>query len=162
VLEITETVLMKNTEAALKVMQALKALGIRLAIDDFGTGYSSLSYLQKFPLDVLKIPREFVEGLHGGKQPWALAKAILVLAETLQLRAIAEGVETLEEVEALRRIGCEFMQGYYFARPLGEAEAGDLLVQNLVHGLTLPIAAQGSPLLEAALHRERRAARGWS
>ena len=158
VLEITETVLMKNTEAALKTMQALKALGIRLAIDDFGTGYSSLSYLQKFPLDVLKIPREFVEGLHGGKQPCALAKAILALAETLQLRAIAEGVETLEEVEALRRIGCEFMQGYYFARPLGEAEVADLLVQNLVHGLTLPITAQGSPLLEAALHRERRAA----
>lgn len=160
VFEITETVLMKNTEAALRVMQALKALGIRLAIDDFGTGYSSLSYLQKFPLDVLKIPREFVEGLHGGKQPCALAKAILVLAETLQLRAIAEGVETLEEVEALRRIGCEFMQGYYFARPLGEAEVADLLVQNLVHGRTLPITAQGSPLLEAALHRKRRAAPG--
>ena len=70
------------------------------------------------------------------------------------------GVETLEEVEALRRIGCEFMQGYYFARPLGEAEVADLLVQNLVHGRTLPIAVQGSPLLEAALHRERRAAHG--
>ena len=160
VLEITETVLMKNTEAALKTMQALKTLGIRLAIDDFGTGYSSLSYLQKFPLDMLKIPREFVEGLHDGEQPCALAKAILALAETLQLRAIAEGVETREQVEALRRIGCEFMQGYYFARPLEEAGVADLLVQNLVDGLTSPFTVQGSPLSEAHLHRERRAAHG--
>jgi EAL domain-containing protein (putative c-di-GMP-specific phosphodiesterase class I) len=120
-LEITETVLMRDTAAALGTLGALKALGVRLAVDDFGTGYSSLRYLQQFPVDVLKIDRSFVEGVARGPQGAALARTIVALGQTLGLRTVAEGVETAEQRDALLAMGCALGQGYLFARPLDGA-----------------------------------------
>lgn len=127
VLEITESVLMQDTEAALLKLQALKALGVSLAIDDFGTGYSSLGYLQRFPIDILKIDRSFVEaiGLEGASP--ALARAIIALGDSLEMRTVAEGIEREEQVQALRAMRCELGQGYRFAAPLPAEGARELL-----------------------------------
>ena len=116
-LEITESVIMRDTEASLQSLRALKALGVRLAIDDFGTGYSSLSYLQRFPVDVLKIDRAFVEGVSRGGSDAALARTILTLGQSLGLQTVAEGVETESERVQLEQMGCVLAQGYLFARP---------------------------------------------
>ena len=121
-LEITESVLMHDTDAALAVLRALKALGVHLAVDDFGTGYSSLRYLQQFPVDVLKIDKSFVDGVARGPQEAALARTIVALGETLGLRTVAEGVEEEAQRVKLLEMGCAFGQGYLFARPLAEAD----------------------------------------
>jgi EAL domain-containing protein (putative c-di-GMP-specific phosphodiesterase class I) len=118
-LELTESALMGDPEAALAAMRRLKALGVSLAIDDFGTGYSSLSYLQRFPVDVLKIDRAFVRDLPcADADGRALVGAISALAESLRLTLVAEGVETGEQLEILAAIGCEAVQGYLFHPPL--------------------------------------------
>jgi EAL domain-containing protein (putative c-di-GMP-specific phosphodiesterase class I) len=117
-LEITESVIMHDTERTLEVLHALKALGVRLAIDDFGTGYSSLSYLQRFPVDVLKIDKSFVDGVARGGHDAALARTIVALGEMLALRTVAEGIEHETQRAQLRLLGCELGQGYLFARPL--------------------------------------------
>jgi len=122
VLEITESVLMQQTDAALERLRELKALGVQLAIDDFGTGYSSLGYLRRFPIDILKIAKPFVDDVAGGPEHTALARAIIGLGETLKLRTIAEGVELAEQRAALVELGCELGQGHYFA-PALPAEA---------------------------------------
>ncbi len=122
VLEITESLLMQDTEATLARLHDLKSLGIRLALDDFGTGYSSLSYLRRFPIDMLKIDRSFVSGLRAGSEPLRLVEGIMALGNTLGLETVAEGVEELEELAALRSVGCEVGQGFYFARPMGVAD----------------------------------------
>ena len=127
VLEITESVVMNNAESAINRLDELKALGVRLAIDDFGTGYSSLSYLQRLPIDILKIDKSFVDGLTDTSRDAALVRTILGLAETLSLRCVAEGIERPEQYEMLRKLGCQFGQGYLLARPLRAAEAGALL-----------------------------------
>ncbi|MGZ8471650.1 MAG: EAL domain-containing protein [Gemmatirosa sp.] len=129
VLEITETVIMQQTEANLLTLHALKALGIRLAIDDFGTGYSSLSYLQRFPIDILKIDKSFVDGLSRGGSDAALARTIIALGDTLALRCIAEGVEDDAQRTHLQALGCDYAQGFLFARPLPPADI-DALVQH--------------------------------
>jgi EAL domain-containing protein (putative c-di-GMP-specific phosphodiesterase class I) len=116
-LEITESAMMHDTEAAVARLTELKALGVSLAVDDFGTGYSSLSYLQRFPIDILKIDRSFVAGLDGDAEQSALARAIVRLAQTLQLYAVAEGVETESQLERLRELGCRYAQGYFLALP---------------------------------------------
>ncbi len=123
VVEITEGVLMTDTEATLDRLHALKALGVGLAVDDFGTGYSSLAYLQRFPLDVLKVDKAFVDGIAGGGQDAALARTILALGGALRLRTVAEGVETEAQRARLVELGCAWAQGYLFARPLS---AGDV------------------------------------
>jgi len=115
VLEITESVLMQQTANALDKLRQLKGLGIRLAIDDFGTGYSSLSYLKRFPIDVLKIARPFIEDVDAGRDHAALAQAIVGLSRTLHLSAVAEGIETARQAEALLELGCEYGQGHLFA-----------------------------------------------
>ena len=130
VLEITETVIMQQTEANLVTLHALKALGIRLAIDDFGTGYSSLSYLQRFPIDILKIDKSFVDGLSRGGSDAALARTIIALGDTLALRCIAEGVEDDAQRAHLQALGCDYAQGFLFARPLPVAEIDALLVNG--------------------------------
>jgi EAL domain-containing protein (putative c-di-GMP-specific phosphodiesterase class I) len=117
VLEITETVVMADTEATVERLRALKRLGVRVAIDDFGTGYSSLSYLRRFPVDVLKIDRAFVRNVDGSTEDSALAQAILKLAQTFKLEAVAEGIERAGQLDALVEMGCRFGQGFYFARP---------------------------------------------
>jgi diguanylate cyclase (GGDEF)-like protein/PAS domain S-box-containing protein len=118
VLELTEGVLMRDTEATLATFVELKGLGLRLAIDDFGTGYSSLSYLHRFPIDVLKIDRSFVASMLDGPDEAALLKSILALSETLHLETVAEGIEDAGQLRELRSCGATMGQGFYFARPL--------------------------------------------
>ncbi len=118
VLEITESVLVQDADLTVQRLRALKALGIRLAIDDFGTGYSSLSYLRRFPVDILKIDRSFVSGVGDGSQDSVLTEAIVMLARTLQLKVVAEGIEQPAQLAFLRELGCDLGEGYYFARPL--------------------------------------------
>jgi diguanylate cyclase (GGDEF)-like protein/PAS domain S-box-containing protein len=116
-LEITETALMADPVAGLKVLQDLRGLGVELAIDDFGTGYSSLSYLKRFPVDVLKIDRSFVDGLGEDPEDTAIVTAIISLGRALGLRVVGEGVETQSQLDELRRLGCDRAQGFMFARP---------------------------------------------
>jgi diguanylate cyclase (GGDEF)-like protein/PAS domain S-box-containing protein len=121
-LEITETVLMADTDLAVTRLRELKALGVGLALDDFGTGYSSLSYLSRFPVDILKMDRSF---LCDGATPEMseLASAVLALGTTLKLRVVAEGVEQPEQWTSLRELGCELGQGFFFARPMDAESA---------------------------------------
>ncbi|WP_187394821.1 GGDEF domain-containing response regulator [Zoogloea oleivorans] len=120
-LEITESSLMKDAETAVAMLRAFKNMGVRLAIDDFGTGYSSLAYLKRFPVDVIKIDQSFVRGLCDDEEDAAIVRAIIVLARSMRLEVIAEGVESLSQVDVLRTDGCELFQGYFFGRPV-EAE----------------------------------------
>jgi EAL domain-containing protein (putative c-di-GMP-specific phosphodiesterase class I) len=117
VLEITESLLLQHTEAIREKLRELKALGLSLAVDDFGTGYSSLGYLHRFPLDVLKIDKTFVEGIGSGSGAPAIARAIVGLAQALHLETVAEGIETEAQASSLQALGCVFGQGYLFARP---------------------------------------------
>jgi EAL domain-containing protein (putative c-di-GMP-specific phosphodiesterase class I) len=118
VLEITESVLMEQARSVVDHLQAMKALGVSLAIDDFGTGNSSLSYLQRFPIDILKIAKPFIDEVGAGLDKSALARAIIGLGDTLRLTTIAEGVEVAEQRAALVTLGCEFGQGYLFSPAL--------------------------------------------
>jgi diguanylate cyclase (GGDEF)-like protein len=133
VLEITESLLMSEPDVAAQRLGELKDLGVRLAIDDFGTGYSSLSYLRRFPVDVLKIDRSFVTTLGSGPEDAALAHAIVKLGHTLQLRVVAEGIETPAQLAELQTIGCEYGQGYLFARPLA-ADAMSVVLADAGRG----------------------------
>ena len=117
-LEITETMLMEDSELMAARLGELKRLGVRIAIDDFGTGYSSLSYLSRFPVDVLKIAKSFVDGIDGDEGDRRLAGAILRLGNTMRLRTIVEGIETREQRDRLQLIGADLGQGYLFARPM--------------------------------------------
>jgi diguanylate cyclase (GGDEF)-like protein len=127
VLEITETLLMQDTEATISKLARLKELGIQLAVDDFGTGYSSLQYLNRFPIDILKIAKSFVDGLAGDTEETALVRAITDLADNFSLRVVAEGIESPEQVPRLRALGCDLGQGFHFARPLEDAGVTALL-----------------------------------
>jgi EAL domain-containing protein (putative c-di-GMP-specific phosphodiesterase class I) len=122
VLEITESALMGNAETVLEVLTELKALGVRLAIDDFGTGYSSLAHLKRFPVDVLKVDRSFIAGLGRHPEDSAIVASILGLTHALGIVAVAEGVETPEQLGALQRLGCEFGQGFLWSRPVPAVE----------------------------------------
>ena len=134
VLEMTESVLLDDSETVLAILRQLKGLGARLAIDDFGTGYSSLSYLHRFPVDILKIDRSLVERLSHASDNAELARTIVRLGQSLQLVTVAEGVEDSAQFLALRRMSCDVGQGYYFGKPM---EAGDM--DRLV-GDELPVA----------------------
>jgi diguanylate cyclase (GGDEF)-like protein/PAS domain S-box-containing protein len=122
-LEITESVIMGDPEAAIVRCLALRELGVGIAIDDFGTGYSSLSYLRRLPVDALKIDRSFVSSMLESTESLEIVRAILSLAGTLRIATVAEGVETREQLEKLRELGCDFGQGYLFARPMPREEA---------------------------------------
>jgi diguanylate cyclase (GGDEF)-like protein len=117
ILELTESAMFHDTHTTIARLQALRALGIRIAIDDFGTGYSSLGYLRRFQVDILKIARDFVGDEDASSDDWAFARAIIALGQTLDLRVVAEGIETESQLRALRELGCELGQGYLFARP---------------------------------------------
>ncbi|MEG4862785.1 MULTISPECIES: EAL domain-containing protein [unclassified Microcoleus] len=133
-LEITESAIVENVTKANIVLSQLKGRNIRLSIDDFGTGYSSLSYLHRFPLDTLKIDRSFVSRLgalengDGGGQPLQIVRAIVTLAHNLGLNAIAEGVETAQQLVQLRELGCELAQGYWFSKPLDSVTMTEILI----------------------------------
>jgi diguanylate cyclase (GGDEF)-like protein/PAS domain S-box-containing protein len=130
VLEITESVLMQQTANNLDELRELRALGVRLALDDFGTGYSSLSYLKRFPIDVLKIAKPFIEDIDGGRDHSALASAIVGLSRTLHLSTIAEGVENPRQLRALRELGCEGGQGHLFAAAMPAPDAARYLAER--------------------------------
>ena len=127
VLELTETVLVKNAQSASSILQTLRTRGVQVAIDDFGTGYSSLSYLRKLPLDALKIDQSFVRQIGTAGEDTAILIAVIDMARSLKLRVIAEGVETLDELTFLRDHQCDEVQGYYFSRPVVPQEFAKLL-----------------------------------
>ncbi|WP_445148378.1 putative bifunctional diguanylate cyclase/phosphodiesterase [Baekduia sp. Peel2402] len=139
VLEITETVLMHDTEATIARLTALKALGVRLAVDDFGTGYSSLRYLRRFPIDILKMAKPFVDGLDtGDDEGRALARAIVELATSLKLACIAEGIEAGAQADVLHELGCGLGQGYHFARPMDSVSMTALIAEPAGRGFAMP------------------------
>jgi len=135
---------MHDLEVAIVRLHELKGLGVHLAIDDFGTGYSSLAYLRQMPIDAVKIDKSFVDGVAGGAEESAVARAILALAATLHLDTVAEGVEQPEQAEALAALGCHLAQGYHFSRPVPAADMGRRLAlqrpepEHPVAGLSHP------------------------
>jgi EAL domain-containing protein (putative c-di-GMP-specific phosphodiesterase class I) len=131
VLEITETVLMQDRDAAAATLWQLKALGVRIAIDDFGTGYSSLAYLRRFPIDMLKVAREFVDGLGRDANDDAITRAIVDLAGTLGLLTIAEGIETTQQQEHVAALGCDLAQGYLYSHPVDADVVMDLVASSV-------------------------------
>jgi diguanylate cyclase (GGDEF)-like protein/PAS domain S-box-containing protein len=130
-LEITESAIMENPDAAIQMLNQLKALGVTLLMDDFGTGYSSLSYLHRFPFDTVKIDRSFVNRLGSGSDSSAIVKAIVTLAHSLGMTVVAEGVETANQMMHLRALGAEYGQGYFFAAPLTSGAAQQLITSAL-------------------------------
>ena len=130
-LEITEGAMMQDSEAAITRLIGLKELGVQVALDDFGTGYSSLGYLQRLPIDVLKIDRAFIGTLESDDKKSSLAQAIVSLAQTMDLVAVAEGVETSSQAEMLGRFGCDLAQGFYLARPMDPEAVDGVLCAGL-------------------------------
>jgi len=126
-LEITESVLMQNTFASLAMLHQLRDIGVRIAMDDFGTGYSSLSYLRSFPFDKIKIDRSFIEGISEENDCAAIVEAVIDMAHRLNMTTTAEGIETVEQREKVRELGCTELQGYLFSRPKPLAEILPLL-----------------------------------
>ncbi|RPI64099.1 MAG: EAL domain-containing protein, partial [Lysobacterales bacterium] len=129
-LELTERSLMEDTDSTRACLRALKDIGVRVAIDDFGTGYSCLSYLRRFPLDVLKIDRSFVSDLDTSIDAQAICGAILSIAHRLSLEAVAEGIESEQQLAFLTKHGCQFGQGYYFSMPVDPVEIGKLMAER--------------------------------
>ena len=131
-LEITESSLIENQTRANELLNQIKALGLHVYLDDFGTGYSSLAYLERFPLHGLKIDRAFVMKVVNSSRRAAILQKIIELGEILDMRVVAEGVETLDELNALRSMKCEMVQGYYYAKPMPAED-----VPNFVERLSI-------------------------
>ena len=130
ILELTESMMMHNTDSTIELLKKLKGLGVQLAVDDFGTGYSSLHYLPSFPIDILKIAKQFVDGIQGGTQESALLYTIIDLCRTLGLRTLAEGIEYASQAEWLRKLRCEWGQGFYLSKPLDVEQMTALLASR--------------------------------
>jgi diguanylate cyclase (GGDEF)-like protein len=156
-IEITESALMDQTETGIRTLRQLRELGVRLVLDDFGTGYSSLSYLKHLPLDTIKIDRSFVAGM-GDDIDRAIIDAVISLAHGLRITTVAEGIETEEQFERLRAMGCDVGQGYLFARPMPAAQAGRLLMARRSARPTRAASAI-DPTVAAASAPRRRARR---
>ena len=124
-LEVIESQIMKRPQEAVKILNAISKMGIKIAVDDFGTGYSSLSYLKKFPIDKLKIDRSFIKDIPGDEEDKAITKAIIAMSKSLSLVSIAEGVETEEQKRFVLENGCDLIQGYLYAKPLSSGEIED-------------------------------------
>jgi EAL domain-containing protein (putative c-di-GMP-specific phosphodiesterase class I) len=132
-LELTESVLMRDSEAMVQNLHQLKLLGVRLALDDFGTGYSSLSYLKRFPIDVIKIDQSFTFEVCTDDGAASITRAIIAMAQSLKLKTVAEGVETPEQLEFLSALGCDSMQGHYLERPMPGAQMTSYLERMEPH-----------------------------
>jgi diguanylate cyclase (GGDEF)-like protein len=141
VLELTESIVMRNFAESSRQMERLKRLGVRISIDDFGTGYSSLSYLHRLPIDVLKIDRSFIESLNETDGTRPIVEAVLSMAHTLGLNVVAEGVETAGQLDTLRQGGCDLIQGYYFSRPVRPDAAAAFLQGGKVERQNQPISS---------------------
>ena len=135
-LEITEGVLVTESEATAQTLIDLKALGLRLVLDDFGTGYSSLAYLRRFPIDGLKIDRRFIAAMDTSTEDRTIVEAIVKMAAGLQIDVVAEGVETIEQADSLMRLGCVHAQGFYYARPMPPGDVAQLFDSHLPAAVT--------------------------
>jgi EAL domain-containing protein (putative c-di-GMP-specific phosphodiesterase class I) len=133
-LEITETMLMHDTELTRKRLADLRDIGVSLAVDDFGTGYSSLQYIQRFPVDIIKIDRSFVSGLGEQAGDVVVVQSMIELAQRLGVHTVAEGIERPEQVTILQSLGADLGQGYYFSRPIPASSIGALLERSLTEG----------------------------
>jgi diguanylate cyclase (GGDEF)-like protein len=157
VLELTESMLMAESDELIETLRLIKALGVQLAIDDFGTGYSSLSYLHRFPVDILKVDRAFVARISGRDDDDGLAATIVRLGQSLQLKIIAEGIEDFDQLSALQSMGCQYGQGFYFARPYESRQIDVMLAAGGVFSLSpnsprarkAGLSNQASPILSA-------------
>jgi EAL domain-containing protein (putative c-di-GMP-specific phosphodiesterase class I) len=127
VLEITESMMIDNVELAIERLQALRDIGVLVAVDDFGTGYSSLNYIRRLPLNILKIDKSFIDGVDADDEQSKLTTAIIDLARVLGLRCVAEGVERPEQRDRLRRLNCDYAQGFLLARPMSAEALSELL-----------------------------------
>lgn len=137
-LELTESMLMNDVENTVRTLRALKKMGVRLSIDDFGTGYSSLSYLKRFPLDILKIDRSFVSELGTESDDGEIARAIIAMAHALDLEVVAEGVENQPQLDFMHDFQCDFVQGYFFSKPLPAQECAKLFQEETISRLFHP------------------------
>jgi EAL domain-containing protein (putative c-di-GMP-specific phosphodiesterase class I) len=148
-LEITESAVMSNQDYAEKVLNELKGLGFHLTMDDFGTGYSSLAYLKRFPFDTVKVDQSFVRGIPDNRDDVAIVEAIIAMAHSLQLKVVAEGVETQEQLELLRKLGCDQIQGYYFSKPIPASDVVMLLFKIMKGGKPESVKAAEKPAAPA-------------
>jgi EAL domain-containing protein (putative c-di-GMP-specific phosphodiesterase class I) len=129
-LEITESIIMDDVEAAISIMEAIKSKGIHLSIDDFGTGYSSLAYLKRFPIDVLKVDRSFISDIPGDTTNMAITSAVIAMGHKLGMKVVAEGIETQEQLDFLKENNCDYGQGYLLSRPLTLPQLHHFLVSH--------------------------------
>lgn len=136
--EITESYLMENSESAIEIMKRLREIGVEISLDDFGTGYSSLSYLHRLPVDYIKIDRSFVSRMIENKENFEIVFTIIKLAQNLKKKVIAEGIETIEQLNHLKNLRCEFGQGYYFSEPLA-ASAAEKIIGEDARGFSLSV-----------------------
>jgi EAL domain-containing protein (putative c-di-GMP-specific phosphodiesterase class I) len=130
ILEITESVMMQDMELSIERLTELKSLGVQLAIDDFGTGYSSLNYVRRFPVDILKVDKSFIDGVSEGGESSALTAAVIELAGILGLKPVAEGIERADQLQRLLELHCDLGQGYFFAKPLPGMDLESLLTER--------------------------------
>ena len=128
-LEITETVLMETNVAATQSLEDLQSLGVEIHLDDFGAGYSSFAYLHRLPIDLLKIDRSFVAGLGAPGERFEIVETMMTMARSMGISVIAEGIESAQQVERLRKVGCTYGQGYHFARPADAESTGALIAR---------------------------------
>ena len=132
-IELTESLLMEDTEATRSLLESFTRMGVRLAIDDFGTGHSSLSYLRRFNVDTLKIDRSFVQTLPGSREDSAIASAVIALGRSMHMNVVAEGVETPDQADRLLELGCHEMQGYLLGRPMPAEDFVEWMQPHLRH-----------------------------
>jgi len=148
-LEITESMVMENFDSAIEMLKQLRKIGIELSIDDFGTGYSSLSYLHRFPISTLKIDRSFVGCMNDNSENAEIVRTIVMLARSLKMNVVAEGVENKEQLSQLAALECEYGQGYYFSRPLDVKSAAKLLEEHQTY--TIPFSSVSNLIEEGSV-----------
>ncbi len=155
-LELTESAVMENAETAILMLKQIKETGVQISIDDFGTGYSSLSYLHRFPIDLLKVDRSFVSAMEQNTENGEIVRTVIALAKALDLKVVAEGIESVHQFHQLRILGCEYGQGYLFSKPLQVADIERLLLdktrwQSLLGPADVPVPVQNRDIAQIGL-----------